>query len=81
MYVCICKGITDSQIRAAVEDGATSLCELRNTLGVASRCGQCNILANKIIRQTRRDTVRDTANEPPLCATSQAIPLAHTGLR
>ncbi len=85
MYVCICKGITDSQIRAAVEDGATSLCELRNTLGVASRCGQCNILANKIIRQTRRDTVRDTvrdtASEPPLCATSQAIPLARTGLR
>ncbi|MFT6276087.1 MAG: bacterioferritin-associated ferredoxin, partial [Halioglobus sp.] len=41
MYVCICKGITDTQIRAAVEDGASSLREVRNTLGVASQCGKC----------------------------------------
>jgi bacterioferritin-associated ferredoxin len=52
MYVCLCKGITDAQIRAAVEDGASSMRELRNTLGVASQCGKCGILARDIVRNS-----------------------------
>ncbi len=55
MYVCICKGITDTQIRAAVEDGANSLRELRNTLGVASQCGKCSILTREIVRESLSD--------------------------
>ena len=55
MYVCLCKGITDTQIRAAVEDGASSLREVRNTLGVASQCGKCGILTREILRETQLD--------------------------
>jgi bacterioferritin-associated ferredoxin len=55
MYVCICKGITDTQIRAAVEDGASSLRDVRNTLGVASQCGKCGILTRQIVRETLLD--------------------------
>jgi len=56
MYVCLCKGITDTQIRAAVEDGASSLREVRNTLGVASQCGKCGILTREIVRETLLDS-------------------------
>ncbi|MFV0276578.1 MAG: bacterioferritin-associated ferredoxin [Parahaliea sp.] len=52
MYVCICKGITDTQIRAAVQDGASSIREVRNSLGVASQCGKCGILAREIVRES-----------------------------
>lgn len=52
MYVCLCKGITDSQIRAAIEDGASSFKEVRNKLGVASQCGKCGILTREILRET-----------------------------
>ena len=52
MYVCLCKGITDTQIRAAVNDGANSMQELRTTLGVASQCGKCGILARDIVRDS-----------------------------
>jgi len=52
MYVCICKGITDTQIRAAVEDGASSVRDVRKSLGVASQCGRCGELASEIVRQT-----------------------------
>jgi bacterioferritin-associated ferredoxin len=52
MYVCLCKGITDSQIRAAIEDGATSLRDVRNSLGVASQCGKCGILTRDIVRES-----------------------------
>jgi bacterioferritin-associated ferredoxin len=55
MYVCLCKGITDTQIRAAVEDGASSLREVRNTLGVTSQCGKCGILARDIVRESLSD--------------------------
>ena len=56
MYVCICKGITDTQIRAAVEDGASSLRDVRNTLGVASQCGKCGIMTRDIVRATLLDS-------------------------
>jgi bacterioferritin-associated ferredoxin len=52
MYVCICNGITDKQIKSAIAQGATSLQLLRDQLGVASQCGSCtdeamSFLANK----------------------------------
>ena len=55
MYVCICKGITDTQIRAAGHDGASSLRDVRNSLGVASQCGKCGILTRDILRQSLND--------------------------
>lgn len=55
MYVCLCKGITDTQIRAAVEDGASSLRDVRNTLGVASQCGKCGIMTREIVRESLSD--------------------------
>ena len=55
MYVCVCKGITDTQIRAAVEDGASSLRDVRTTLGVASQCGKCGMLTRQILRESMLD--------------------------
>ena len=55
MYVCLCKGITDTQIRAAVQGGASSLRDVRNSLGVASQCGKCGILTRDIVRETLSD--------------------------
>ena len=52
MYVCICKGVTDSQIRDAVCDGATSLKDLSRELGVATGCGKCGQCACSVIEQT-----------------------------
>lgn len=56
MYVCLCKGITDRQIEAAVHDGARSLGKLRKTLGVASQCGKCTSLTREILDDTLQDT-------------------------
>lgn len=56
MYVCLCKGITDTQIRAAVEDGANSLRDVRKALGVASQCGKCGILTREILRESLVDS-------------------------
>jgi bacterioferritin-associated ferredoxin len=52
MYICICKGITDGQIRQAVNNGAASLDEVRDLLGVASQCGKCACLAKNVIHES-----------------------------
>ena len=52
MYVCLCNGVTEHQIRDAVSDGAGSLHDLRRTLGVASCCGRCAECAQEIIEET-----------------------------
>ncbi len=50
MYVCLCKGITDSQIRDAVSAGAESIREVRDQLGVMSQCGKCSTLAREVVK-------------------------------
>lgn len=53
MYVCMCHGITDSQIRDAVEGiGIGNLSDLRATLGVGSQCGKCIRTAQEVIDST-----------------------------
>jgi len=52
MYVCLCKGITDTQIRAVIQEGASSLGEVRSRLGVASQCGKCGVLTREILQET-----------------------------
>ena len=41
MYVCICKGVTDSDIREAVQEGTTTVRGLREQLGCTGQCGKC----------------------------------------
>lgn len=41
MYICVCKGVTDTHIKEAVAEGANSLRAVRMQLGVASQCGRC----------------------------------------
>ena len=53
MYVCICNGITDKQIRRAAEAGVRDIRQLQNTLGVASGCGSCKQQATEILAEHR----------------------------
>lgn len=36
MYICVCNAITERQVRASVDAGATSLADLQFELGVAT---------------------------------------------
>lgn len=41
MYVCICKQVTDTQIKQAIAAGATTLQQLCNLLPIGTQCGRC----------------------------------------
>ncbi|MCP3908299.1 MAG: (2Fe-2S)-binding protein [Oceanicoccus sp.] len=52
MYICLCKAVTDSQIREAVAKGATRFGQVRKELNLASQCGKCGILAREVFDQS-----------------------------
>ena len=54
MYVCICRQVTDSQIRETCKGGCESFSDLREQLGVASECGRCSKLARSIVKEFGR---------------------------
>ncbi|HRX71297.1 MAG: (2Fe-2S)-binding protein [Candidatus Competibacteraceae bacterium] len=41
MYLCICKSVSDRQIREAVELGARTIGDLNIRLGISADCGKC----------------------------------------
>ena len=45
MYVCVCRGVTNGDIRRAVEDGCESFHELQEETGCGQQCGTCTRLA------------------------------------
>ena len=50
MYVCICRQITDNQIRELCREGVSSMTDIRSRLGVATECGKCSKLAQNIVK-------------------------------
>lgn len=52
MYVCLCRAVTDRQIRESVENGANSFREVREELDVGTCCGRCVPEARELIDQT-----------------------------
>ena len=41
MYVCVCKAVTENQVRKAIREGAHSVRELKERLRVTESCGCC----------------------------------------
>jgi bacterioferritin-associated ferredoxin len=63
MYICICKNVTDGQIRKAVREGRVhNMRSLRRELGACGQCGKCAGDARRV--------VRDCLDEKNLSATS-----------
>jgi bacterioferritin-associated ferredoxin len=53
MIVCVCRRVSDHQIRQAAADGAVSLECLQFDLGVATQCGRCADCASKVLCDAR----------------------------
>jgi bacterioferritin-associated ferredoxin len=51
MYVCICHGISESQVRRAAEEGVRDVHELTMRTGAGSGCGGCLPLAAQILAE------------------------------
>ena len=41
MYVCLCMGVSDKDIKKVVREGACSAAEVMRCTGAGTRCGSC----------------------------------------
>ena len=53
MIVCVCRRVSDHQIRQAAAEGAVSLECLQFELGVATQCGRCADCATQVLCEAR----------------------------
>ena len=53
MIVCVCRRVSDHQIREAAAEGAVSLECLKTELGVATQCGRCADCATRVLCDAR----------------------------
>lgn len=58
MYICVCKAVTDKAIRHLVADGACSMRELKQCLGVGSQCGKCTPAAQDLLNRSLNEQMR-----------------------
>ncbi|MFT4178339.1 MAG: (2Fe-2S)-binding protein [Thermomonas sp.] len=66
MYVCICNGVTEQQVREIAAQGCASVSELTMRTGAGANCGSCVGLAAEILEETR------SRRELPLLVLAQA---------
>ena len=72
VYVCICNGVTDHQIRDAVSGGCRSVAELTMRTGCGATCGSCLDMAASILDQAVARGERPAAFPVPVLGLSRA---------
>jgi bacterioferritin-associated ferredoxin len=56
MYVCVCNGVTDGDIRQAAQAGCGSIAELTMRTGCGACCGSCVDMACQLLDEMRGQT-------------------------
>lgn len=64
MYICICRAVTEAEIRAAIERGAETEDALRSQLGVSTECGKCSADVRRILSEYKRAHHRGRRRKP-----------------
>ena len=66
MYVCVCKAVTDTQLKEAIDNGFSTRKDLFQCFGVGGECGKCNKLVKEMLDGNRRGSIMRTFPGQPL---------------
>ena len=53
MYVCICQGVTQTEIELAIEAGKDNVFDISEHLGAGTGCGSCQTDVEAIIHKVK----------------------------
>ncbi len=53
MYVCLCRGVSDRKIRAAIEAGARDVAEIGRQTAAGTVCQDCHPAIEELLRAAR----------------------------
>lgn len=65
VYICLCHGFTDKQVKRAVADGRRSMSEIYASLGGKPRCGKCVSEVRAIVACAPAGGSADTGTNVP----------------
>lgn len=69
MYICICKAVTDGQIKQAIHEGACTRKQLIECLNVGRDCGKCNADVRELLTiHVPQKTTSPCGHSNPLAA-------------
>jgi bacterioferritin-associated ferredoxin len=68
MYVCICKAVTDGQIKQAIREGCGSCHDLMSCLNVGVECGRCHGEIHELLAAHAPKSRQPRPLMPPLVA-------------
>ena len=71
MYVCICRRVTDQQVRTAIEQGARSLEQVSKSCRAGGDCGACHDDIEDLIGRASCATQRSPSAFGALVALSE----------
>jgi bacterioferritin-associated ferredoxin len=50
VYICLCNGFTDGQVRSVCHEGQVRVSDIYRALGCTAKCGKCVQLVKEISR-------------------------------
>jgi len=53
MIACLCRGVSDSEVRSAIARGARTVSDIRRACGAGDDCGSCCVTLAAMVRQAR----------------------------
>jgi len=74
MYVCLCNGVTEHDIRHAVASGCATLGDLTMHTGCGASCGSCLAMAADLLAETARPPGDAVPGAAAMCAGECAQP-------
>lgn len=78
MWVCLCKGVSTSTIRAAITDGAATVKAIGEACGAGTDCMRCQRHLKLLLDETRRPSPAVGSSAPPASRTVTTTPREHT---
>ena len=69
MYVCICNGIRESQVKQAIREGSKTPDQVQAKTGCGADCGSCIHRVNKMLEQESSSNFEST---PEVTSSSQS---------
>ena len=65
MYVCICRAVTEREVKAAIDAGADTVLAVTKACCAGDDCGACHGVIRELI-EDRRDAGRESVRHLPL---------------
>jgi bacterioferritin-associated ferredoxin len=74
MYVCVCLAVTESEVREAIEDGATTREAVTRACRAGGDCGACHGMIHEMIEDGLEAAQKLPCCPPATASAEQLVP-------